>query len=414
MKKVVAVFGTMDTKGEEYFYLKSQLERCGVKTILVDTGISMDDRYPCDVTAEQVAAAGGGTLSEIGKRDRVYAFQIMGNGSAAIVRSLCEEKKIHGAISLGGGQGTLLASMVMRELPTGFPKMIVSTIANLRTPPFEGVRDTVVMNSLVDVSGLNHILKRSLKMAAAAMAGMVLWTEIKEGERLDEEAGTRKKTVGLTMFGVTTPCVNHVREILETRGCEVNVFHANGQGGKMMEAMIREGLNDATADVTTGELTQELLGGNCSAGPHRLEAGPQMGIPQVIVPGAMELANFMPPSSLPKQYEGRRFYMHNPNLKLLRANAEESREAGRILAEKVNASEGPVKVIFPLRGISLYDRPGGPLEDREADQALFASIRENLRRDIPIEEYDLHINDREFAEHIAEELLSMLGKQDES
>lgn len=402
MKKKVAVFGTMDTKGEEYFFLKEQLEKFGVETCMIDTGIRPQPQYPCRISAEEVAKAGGSSLEEITKHERLYAFEVMGNGSAAIIKDLCAKKQIDGAISLGGGQGTLLASMVMRQLPIGFPKMIVSTIANLRTPPFEGIRDTVVMNSLVDVSGLNHILKKGLKNAAAAMAGMVLFGG---GDPGDSENVSR--TIGMTMFGVTTPCVDHVREILEAKGYEVIVFHANGQGGKMMESMIREGLIGAVADITTGEITQELLGGNCSAGPHRLEAAPETGIPQVIVPGAMELANFMPPSSLPEKYEGRRYYMHNPNLKLLRSNAEESEEVAKILAQKVNRSVGPVTVILPLKGISLYDRPGGPLEDKEADERLFKTLKKELRPDITVLEYDMHINDPEFAEAVAEEMMKI-------
>ncbi|MCI8454502.1 MAG: UPF0261 family protein, partial [Lachnospiraceae bacterium] len=370
--------------------------------VMVDTGISPKPEYPCQVTASEVAKAGGASLEEIKKHDRLYAFQIMGNGSAKILNNLCREGKINGAISLGGGQGTLLASMVMKALPIGFPKLIVSTIANLRTPPFEGVRDTLVMNSLVDVSGLNHILKTELSNAAAAMAGLVLFGGTQEATEAEQ-----KKTVGLTMFGVTTPCVDHVREILEKKGYEAIVFHANGQGGKRLEEMVREGLLGAVADITTGELMQELLGGNCSAGKDRLTAAPQMGIPQVIVPGAMDLANFMPPSSLPEKYEGRPFYMHNPNLKLLRANGEESETAGRILAEKVNASKGPVAVLLPKKGISQYDSPGGPLEDREADERLFASLKKTLRPDIRLLEYDLHINAPQFAEAVAEELIKI-------
>ena len=402
MKKVVAVFGTMDTKGEEYFFLREQLERCGVEPLMIDTGITPQPQYPCRITAQEVARAGGSSLEEIRRHERLYSFEVMGRGSAAIIRGLCRDKKIDGAISRGGGQGTLLAAMVMRELPIGIPNMIVSPIANLRTPPFEGVRDTVVMNSLVDVSGLNHVLRKMLCNAASAIAGMVRFSP-------GEDAGGRRphKTVAMTMFGVTTPCVNRVRDILEEKGYEVIVFHANGQGGKMMESMIREGLIGAAADVTTGELTQELLGGNCSAGPHRLEAAPEKGIPQVIVPGAMDLANFMPPSSLPERYEGRRYYMHNPNLKLLRADARESAQAGKILAGKLNRSAGPVTVLLPKRGISQYDSPGGPLEDPQADEALFSALKEWLRPDIPLIECDLHINDPAFAQRIAEELMKI-------
>lgn len=405
MPKTIAVFGTMDTKGEEYSFLAEQLRQFGFDVFMVDTGICSDHRISCQVTAEEVARAGGSSLEEIRNHDRLYAFEIMGSGSAAIISELCRNGTIDGAISMGGGQGTLLAAMVMRALPIGFPKLILSTIANLRTPPFEGIKDTIVVNSLVDISGLNHILKKMIHNAAAAIAGMVWFSDL---SKIDSEQ--RKTTVAMSMFGVTTPCVNRVRDILEENGYEVIVFHSNGQGGRMMEAMIREGMIQLAADITTGEITQELLGGNCSAGPHRLEAAPEMGIPQVIVPGAMELANFMPPSSLPDKYAGRRSYMHNPNLKLLRANAEESRVAGKILAEKVNASKGPVVVLIPKKGISQYDSPGGPLEDRDADEALFSSIKEHLNPEISVEEFEFHINDPEFARIVAERLMELHKK----
>ena len=402
MKKTIAVFGTLDTKGEAYQFLGKQLESFGLKVLMIDTGIHSDHGYSCDIDARQVAEAGGAALEEIQEHDRTFAFEIMGKGSAEIIGRLCSAGQIHGAVSMGGGQGTLLAAMVMRALPIGFPKLILSTIANLRTPPFEGIKDTMVVNSLVDISGLNHILKAMIRKAAAAAAGMVLYGNVEM-----DHSETKRPAVAMSMFGVTTPCVEHMREILEQNGYEAIVFHSNGQGGRMMEAMIRDGMIQLAADITTGEITQELLGGNCSAGPHRLEAAPEKGIPQLIVPGAMELANFMPPSSLPEKYEGRKYYMHNPNLKLLRANAAESREAGKILAEKVNASKGPVLVMLPLLGISQYDSPGGPLEDPEADKALFSSIKEHLRPDIPLEEVPLHINDPKFAELAAKKLMAL-------
>lgn len=401
MKKIVAVFGTMDTKGAEYFFLKSQLERNGVDTLMIDTGICPQADFPCEIECEEVARAGGGSLEDIATHDRNFAFELMGKGSASIIRSLCEEKKIDGAISLGGGQGTLLASMVMRELPIGFPKMIVSTIANLRTPPFEGVKDTVVMNSLVDVCGLNRVLRMVLCRAAACMAGMVT------NDYVDLNEVEDKKVVGMSMFGVTTPCVNHVRDILEKNGYETIVFHANGLGGKRLEEMIRNGTIGAVADITTGEVGQEYIGGNCTAGPHRMEAAAETGIPQIIVPGALDLANFMPPSSLPGKYAGRRGYMHNPNLFLLRTNAQECKEIGKILADKINAATGPVKVLIPKEGISQYSSPGGPLVDTEADEALFTAIKDNLRKDIPLIELDMSINDQGFAEVIAEELMKL-------
>ncbi len=402
MKKTVAVFGTMDTKGEDYYFLKQELEKAGLATILIDTGLQSMAEYPCEITCDQVAAAGGASLEEIRKHERTYAFEVIGKGSAHIVSQLCREGKIHGAISMGGGQGTLLAAMVMRELPLGFPKVLVSTIANLRTPPFEGINDTLVMNSLVDVSGNNSILQMVMANAAHAMAGMVVY-----GQAQSSTPAKKKPRVGITMFGITTPCVDQVRKLLAGRGFEVIVFHVNGQGGKMLELMIRQGFLDGVLDVTTGEIGQEYMGGTCTAGPHRLEAGPETGIPMVVVPGALTDANFMPPSTVPEKYRNNKIYLHNPNLALVRSDLKESVEIGQILAQKVNRCTGPVAFLIPEKGTSLYDSPGGPLYDEEANRAMFDAICQTLRRDIPVKRMDATINDPQFAQLIAEEFLTL-------
>lgn len=408
MKKTIAIFGTMDTKGEDYWFLKTEIEKAGLKTIMIDTGLRSIEAYPCEITCDQVAAAGGTSLAEIRKHDRTYAFEVIGTGSAHIVTELCAAGRIHGAISMGGGQGTLLAAMVMRQLPLGFPKVLVSTIANLRTPPFEGINDTLVMNSLVDVSGHNSILQMVITNAAHAITGMV--------ERLKPHASgsaKQKPRIGITMFGITTPCVDRVRMILEDSGFEVIVFHANGQGGKMLELMIRQGFLDGVLDVTTGEIGQEYMGGTCTAGPHRLEAGPETGIPMVIVPGALTNANFMPPSTIPEKYKNNKVYLHNPNLALVRSGFEESLEIGRILAEKVNRCTGPAAVLIPEKGTSLYDSPGGALYDEEANRAMFDMICKTLRSDIPVRRMDAAINDPQFAELIAKEFLKLYSDKNE-
>ena len=406
MKKAVAIFGTMDTKGEDYFFLKKEIEKAGLGTIMIDTGLRSMAEYPCDITCDEVAAAGGATIGEIRKQERTYAFEVIGKGSGHIVRELWESGRIDGAISMGGGQGTLLAAMVMRELPLGFPKVLVSTIANLRTPPFEGINDTLVMNSLVDVSGSNSILQMVIANAAHAIVGMV-----EHVEKHDPVPTERKPRVGITMFGITTPCVDHVRTILEGRGFEVIVFHANGQGGKMLELMIRPGYLDGVLDVTTGEIGQEHMGGTCTSGPHRLEAGPEMGIPMVIAPGALTDANFMPPSTVPEKYRNNKIYMHNPNLALVRSDFEESVEIGRILAEKVNRCTGPVEMLIPEEGTSLYDAPGGALYDEEANRAMFDMICRTLRSDIPVKRVKMTINDPRFAELVAEEFLKLYNQK---
>lgn len=402
MGQVIAIFGTMDTKGEDYFFLKEKIEEAGLKTLLIDTGLASVAAYPCDVPSEEVIAAGGSSAEELRRHERTYAFEVIGRGSTEIVHRLCREGAIDGVISMGGGQGTLLAAMVMRELPIGFPKVLVSTIANLRTPPFEGVNDTVVMNSLVDISGSNDILRVVMTNAAHAIVGMV--------EHAEKAAAAREKEkprVGITMFGITTPCVERVRAMLEAQGFEVVVFHVNGQGGKMLERMIREGLLDGVLDVTTGEIGQEYMGGTCTAGPHRLEAGPERGIPMVVVPGALTNANFMPPSTVPEKYRHNKAYLHNPNLVLVRADRRESVEIGRIFAEKINRCTGPVEVLLPERGTSLYDSPGGPLYDEAANRLMFDEICRTLRSDIPAVRMDMAINDAAFAARIAEDFLKL-------
>lgn len=403
MGKTIAIFGTMDTKGEDYFFLKEKIEKAGLKTLLIDTGLAPVAAFPCDVSSEEVIAAGGSSAEEIRRHERTYAFEVIGRGSMEIVRRLCREGAIDGVISMGGGQGTLLAAMVMRELPIGFPKVLVSTIANLRTLPFEGVNDTVVMNSLVDISGSSGILRMIMTNAAHAIVGMV---EHMEKDSVAREMG-KKPCVGITMFGITTPCVERVRAMLEVQGFEVVVFHVNGQGGKVLERMIREGVLDGVLDVTTGEIGQEHMGGTCTAGPHRLEAGPERGIPMVVVPGALTNANFMPPSTVPEKYRHNKAYLHNPNLALVRADREESVEIGRIFAEKINRCTGPVEVLIPERGTSLYDSPGGPLYDEAANRAMFDEICRTLRSDIPVVRLDAAINDAAFATRVAEDFLKL-------
>lgn len=406
MKKVVAIFGTMDTKGEDYFFLKELIEKNGLGTIMIDTGLQAMKEYPCEISCTEVAAAGGASIEEIRKKERTYAFEVIGNGSARIIHELCETGKINGAISMGGGQGTLLAAMVMRKLPVGFPKVLVSTIANLRTPPFEGINDTFVMNSLVDVSGNNSILRMVMTNAANAIVGMV---EGAENHMPIQEK--QKPRIGITMFGITTPCVDRARELLEARGFEVIVFHANGQGGKMLELLINQGFLNGVLDVTTGEIGQEYMGGTCSAGPYRLEAGPEKGIPMIVVPGALTNANFMPPSTIPEKYRDNKVYMHNPNLALVRSDYIESIEIGKILAQKVNRCTGPVKVLIPEEGTSLYDSPGGALYDAEANQAMFDMICKTLRSDIPVRRVKTTINDSLFAELIVEEFLNLYNQK---
>lgn len=399
--KAVAIIGALDTKCDENLYLKKQIEKAGIKALLVDVGMMRDPQEKPDVTADEVARAAGTTVSQMrASTDKSFCLSCMGRGAGKIVRALYDAGKIQGAISIGGGQGTLMGAMVMRELPVGAPKVLLSTIALLKDSdaPFRGIKDTMVMNSQVDVSGLNGMMRLMLKKSAAALCGMV-------NADLSDEEPEPKLCVGLTMFGVTTPCVTRVRELLEARGYEVLVFHATGAGGPMMESLIRDGRIQGVADITLAEIGHQIVGGSGAGGKDRLFAAGEMGIPQVIVPGALDGINFMPPESMPKRFSNRRFHMHNANLRVIRTSAEENRIFGEAIAEKLNQSGTAPVVLLPLGGLSSNDRAdGGDFWDADADAALFDSLQNNLRGDIPCRREPYHINDPAFAQEIVDTL----------
>jgi uncharacterized protein (UPF0261 family) len=265
-----------------------------------------------------------------------------------------------------------------------------------------GTRDMCIMHSVTDIAGLNRISRKILTNAALAIAGMA------KGAVKEPEKGN-KSLIAITMFGITTPGVLRIIERLESAGFETIVFHAVGTGGQSMEQMIDEGLIDGVVEYTGSELTDELLGGVFSAGPHRLEAAGRRGIPQVVVPGAIEVLNFGPRATIPEKYDKpeRRVVVHNPHVSAVRINRDESIQLGNILAEKVNASTGPTAVLLPLKGLDKYEAPGGPYIDAEADKALFNTLRSTLRTDIPIVELEANVNDPEFANATADAFLRL-------
>jgi uncharacterized protein (UPF0261 family) len=325
---------------------------------------------------------------------------MMAVGAAVVLRNLHDQGKIQGLISLGGSAGTNIGTAAMRALPVGFPKLMVSTLASGDTRPYVGTKDVAMLYSVVDIAGLNFLSRRILGNAAAAIAGMVKQAEIKE------EAG--KPLIAATMFGVTTPCVTRARRILEERGYEVLVFHATGMGGKAMEDLITDGFIAGVLDVTTTELADELVGGVQSAGPHRLEAAGERGIPQVVCPGAVDMVNFGPLETVPEKFKGRRLYAHNPTVTLMRTTTEECAQLGRITAEKLNRARGPVVFVMPLQGVSAIDVAGGPFHSPAADAAYLAALKGSLDPKVRLIEVDAPINDERFAWAVAEALLQML------
>ena len=325
----------------------------------------------------------------------------MGQAAAVVLAQLQAAGKIDGVISLGGGGGTSICTTAMRALPLGVPKVMVSTLASGNTAQYVGVKDIVMMPAIVDVAGLNRISRIILGRAAGAICGMVE-TQIPAAED--------RPIIVASMFGNTTQCVQSAKSILEEAGFEVLVFHATGTGGRAMESLIEAGMTSGVLDITTTEWADEYVGGILGAGPTRLDAAGVTATPAIVTPGCLDMVNFGSRDSVPAKFDGRVFYQHNPQVTLMRTNAAECAELGRILAEKVNAYRGAVTVLLPLRAISVISAPGQPFHSPEADAALFGAIRQHLKPGIPLVELDCEINAPEFAEACARALLSSLKK----
>jgi len=402
MRRTVALVGTLDTKGEEFQFVRDLVAAAGLGTLVIDAGVLGEPGFTPDITREEVAAAAGVEFSRlVAERDRGRSVQAMAAGAAVLARRLFDEGRIHGILSLGGSAGSTIGTAAMRALPAGVPKLMVSTLASGDTRPYVGTKDIAMMYPVVDIAGLNVLSRRILSNAAAAVTGMVA--------REPDDDAAQKPLIGATMFGVTTPCVQMARKILEERGYEVLVFHATGTGGQAMEGLIADGYLRGVLDITTTELADELAGGVLTAGPDRLEAAAAKGVPQVVCPGAIDMVNFGPMHTVPEKFRERKLYMHNPTVTLMRTTPEECAELGRITAEKLNGSRGPAAVLVPLRGVSAIDIEGGPFHSPEALEAYRRSLKEHLDRRIQLVELDAHINDEVFAKRAAELLLGMLG-----
>ena len=400
MAKVIALLGALDTKGAEYAFVKQCIEARGHRTLLIDIGVLEPPAVRPDVSREEVAKAAGADLAAlVARKDRGEAVAAMSRGAAALLPRLFAEGKFDGVIALGGSGGTSVACAAMRALPLGVPKVMVSTVAASDVSGYVGVKDIVMIPSIVDVAGINKISREVFARAAGAISGMVE-TRVPQGKD--------KPVIAASMFGNTTPCVSAAKAILEDAGYEVLVFHCTGAGGRTMESLIDAGLIAGVLDVTTTEWADEVVGGVFTAGPTRLEAAARRGVPAIVTPGCLDMVNFGAPDTVPREFKGRRFYPHNPNVTLMRTTPEENRRMGEIIAGKLNLSTAPVTVLIPLRGVSMIDTEGQAFWWPEADQALFAALKKNLRRDIPVVEMDCVINAPEFSRRCAETLLASM------
>lgn len=420
--RTVLIVGTCDTKFEELQYLRDRiLEHTGCSTILIDVG-----RDACIADAIDMSNDTLRRRHEPNLPDPLPALpvvrdeyiRIMAGAASSYVAEMLKHQRIHGIVSIGGSSGTSLASVVMREaLPVGFPKLIVSTMASGNVKPFIEDTDISMMYSVVDIAGINSILSQILTNAAGAIDGMARTYQAATTAQAAAAGGAeqRQRSVAVTMFGVTTRCVDAIRLHLESQyKYEVYVFHATGSGGKTMERLIREGKIDGVIDVTTSEITDEVAGGVLTAGPDRLTAASKRGIPQIVCPGACELINFGPPDTIPARFEGREVYKHNPAVSLVRSNSSECRQVGEYISRNLRenvTNPDVVRVMVPEGGMSALSTPGDVFYDPEADSVLFAAIERGLQGSgVSVTRYPEPINNMEFAVRLADTLGSMMRK----
>lgn len=401
--KTIAIAGTFDTKGAEYLYVKELIESLGLGTFTIHTGV-FEPTFKPDVSNTQVAEAAGMDIKTlVDKKDRALATEVLSKGMEKLVLKLYKQGKFHGIISFGGTGGTSLVTPAMRALPIGVPKVMVSTVASGNTAPYVGASDIVMMPSIVDVAGINSISTKIFTNAVFAIAGMVKFENTKVVDK--------KTLIAATMFGVTTPCVTAATKYLEKRGYEVLIFHATGIGGQSMEALIAGGFIEGVLDLTTTEWADEIIGGVLNAGPYRLEAASKNHIPQVVSVGALDMCNFGTYDTIPKKFERRNLYKHNPTVTLMRTNIEENEAIGKKLVEKLNMAKDKATLMLPLKGISGIDVEGQPFYGVEEDKMLFDTLRNGVNKNnVEVIEMNCAINDVEFAEAAAQKLIDLMNK----
>lgn len=400
----IYLIATLDTKGVEAGWIRESLMRQGHRVTLVDVGSSGDPQVDPDIDRAMVFEVAGTSWSVVrSDQDRGEAVAAAARGVAQLIRQHADQGLVEGVLSIGGSAGTSIGTSAMRALPLGIPKVMVSTMASGQVRPYVADKDLCMINSVVDIAGINRVSRIVLSQAADAMSGMVNGRK----QVFAEASPTEKPLVAASMFGVTTPCVQVARGVLEQAGYEVLIFHATGTGGQAMESLIREGLIAGVLDITTTELADELVGGVLTAGPGRLTAASELGVPQVISVGALDMVNFGSPETVPQKFADRLFYQHNPVVTLMRTSVSECRQLGKEVGRKVAMSNGPAEVLFPRQGVSAIDAEGQAFEDQEARMALLEGLKSTCGAK-RMEVMDAHINDPEFAQAAAQRLLSLM------
>jgi len=402
--KTIVVLATLDTKGKEAQYLREQIEAMGERALVVDVGVINRPTAKADVTREQVAEAGGVPLSQLlEKPDREVAAPVMAEGATRIVSALVANGEVHGIVSMGGTQGTTLATKVMRALPYGFPKVMVSTMASGNVAPWVDIKDITMMFSVTDIFGLNPLTRKILANAAAAVVGMA-------NSPVNMQQAARP-LVGITTVGITTIGAMKAKEVLEQAGYETIVFHAIGPGGRAMEQLMREGVIGAVLDYSIIEVTNEMFHALLAGGPDRLTTAGKLGIPQVICPGAVEVLVFNEPETVPAKYQGRTLIRHSPQITDVRLNGDEMAEVGREIARRLQHTKAEAVFMIPTAGYDSYAVAGGGFHDPAADARFVEQLKAGLPQNIRVVERDTHIDDPAFATEAAQTLIALIEKQ---
>lgn len=400
----VLVMATLDTKGHEAAFVRDRIIELGHQALIVDTGLADPVEVTPEVSADEVAAAGGADRRALWEaHDRGAAVTAMGRGAEAVTRRLHQEGRIDGAIALGGTGGTSIAARAFQALPIGFPKLLVSTAVAGDTTAIVGASDLLMAPSVVDIAGVNRVSGPILANAAAAIAGMAGRPPLAQSDS--------RPLVGLSMFGVTTQGVTRLRTALEDEAFDTLTFHMTGAGGRSLEALIASGAFRGVLDITTTELCDELVGGVFSAGSSRLTGAAAAGVPQVVSVGALDMVNFGPMDTVPEKFRGRNLYVHNPNVTLMRTTPDECRELGSRLAQRVRPAGERAVVVLPLGGVSAIATPGGPFHDPQADDALFGAIRDGLAGSaVDVVEVSDDVNGAAFCQAVLDRFHALLAR----
>ncbi|MGB7093349.1 MAG: Tm-1-like ATP-binding domain-containing protein [Anaerolineales bacterium] len=405
--KTIIILATLDTKGIETQYVREQIEKLGEKALVVDVGVVGKPATMADITRQEVAQAGGTPLNTLlEKPDREVAAPIMADGATKIITKLVDEGKVHGVLSMGGTQGTTLATKVMRALPYGFPKVMVSTMASSNVAPWVDIKDITMMYSVTDILGLNPVMRTILANAAGAAVGMALANVPMES--------SEKLLVGVTTVGITTQGAMKAIEVLESAGYETIVFHAVGTGGRAMEQLMEEGVIGAVLDYSTIEVSNEMFDALLAGGDKRLTTAGRLGLPQVLAPGAIEVLVFNEPETVPPPFNTRTLIRHSPQITDVRLNGEEMARVGEEIAKRLKHTRDEAIFIIPTAGYDSYAVEGEGFYDPGADQAFVDALKANLPKNFKVIERDTHIDDPAFATEAANLLIELMEKHDQN